>query len=415
MDYLQAIKAAGETLDTIGSRKFARLIGVGKTKGLEILKSLRAGKPGPTALAETNTITDDVWEIVLPQTRICTLEQLLEHCKVDLTTWTVERWICNKWEMASSSETGPSVEPLFQVKAILVKAKGMTAEAVKQEIQALKEDANIIVPTPKRTYKKSGHGNCLEISVYDAHFGRLSWGDETLWDSYDLSIAAKEYNEAIDSLLGRCYADIDEICFVVGNDLFHVDNPKNTTTAGTPQDVDSRYHKIFRKVRLEQQKQIEKMRKIASKVTVITAPGNHDELSAWHLGDSLECLYHNADDVSVINSPAPRKYFRWGNTLIMYCHGHAGKKENYPLLMATEQPKLWAETVFHEVHTGHLHQDNVKELMGCKVRTMPALCPADNWHSQNGYVGNLRGGMAFLWNDESGLLNTIEHSILSKR
>jgi UDP-2,3-diacylglucosamine pyrophosphatase LpxH len=416
-NYLNIIKQAGETPESITSRRFAVLAGCGKTKALEILKALRDGRdPAIPVLAETSDLSGDTWEISIPKTRIYTLEQLLEHCKVDLTKWVVERFTVNKWEMASADKSDQiHVEPLFQVKATLVKAKGMTIEAVKNEIAALKKDAGIVVPTPKRTFRKSGEGNCLEISVYDAHYGRLSWGEETLWEDYDLSIASKEYNAAIDSLLNRCNMDLEEIVFVVGNDLFHVDNPNNTTTKGTPQDVDSRYHKIFRRVRLEQQKQIEKMRKISPKVKVIFSPGNHDELSSWHLGDSIECLYQNAKDVEVLNTPAPRKYYRWGNVLIMYCHGHAGKRANYPLIMATEQPRLWADTCFHEVHTGHTHQDAVKELMGCKVRTMPALCPPDDWHSQNGYVGNLRGGMGFQWNKKEGLIGTVEYSILSER
>ena len=54
-------------------------------------------------------------------TRITTIEQLLEHCAVDLDVWSVERYVVNKWEVGSKGEGGIEVEPLFQVKAWLVK------------------------------------------------------------------------------------------------------------------------------------------------------------------------------------------------------------------------------------------------------------------------------------------------------
>jgi hypothetical protein len=70
--------------------------------------------------------------------RITTLEQLIEACKIDLEVWRIERWLCNKWEVGAKTEhkvltwdrgvmdgsvraEGLSVEALFQVKAWLVK------------------------------------------------------------------------------------------------------------------------------------------------------------------------------------------------------------------------------------------------------------------------------------------------------
>ena len=38
---------------------------------------------------------------------------------------------------------------------------------------------------------------------------------------------------------------IDYIVFVWANDFFNCDNPAQTTSAGTPQDVDVRWQKLF--------------------------------------------------------------------------------------------------------------------------------------------------------------------------
>src|SRR5579863_9254363 len=86
---------------------------------------------------ETSEIAGDLWTISLPKTRIHTLEQLTEHCKIDLAIWEVERFICNKWDMGMSqpkvteyvnnkpvwirTKTNPIIVELYQVKAFLRK------------------------------------------------------------------------------------------------------------------------------------------------------------------------------------------------------------------------------------------------------------------------------------------------------
>jgi hypothetical protein len=61
------------------------------------------------------TVTNDT-------TRIVTLEQLLEHSKVDLDIWNVDRHVTNKWEVGAKDLAGNIVtSPLFQVKAWLSK------------------------------------------------------------------------------------------------------------------------------------------------------------------------------------------------------------------------------------------------------------------------------------------------------
>ena len=94
-------------------------------------------------LVETSVVDGDSWMITLPKTRICTLEQLVEHCQIDLRIWEVERWVCNKWEMGYKDKEGEAkVEPLFQVKAFLKKRKEM--EAALREIEDLKGKTGLI-------------------------------------------------------------------------------------------------------------------------------------------------------------------------------------------------------------------------------------------------------------------------------
>lgn len=69
--------------------------------------------------------------------RICTLEQLIAACAIDLDAWQIERHIINKWEVGVRHPvTGEViVEPLFQVKAWIVKRKLEPVELVIQPVR----------------------------------------------------------------------------------------------------------------------------------------------------------------------------------------------------------------------------------------------------------------------------------------
>jgi 3',5'-cyclic AMP phosphodiesterase CpdA len=245
----------------------------------------------------------------------------------------------------------------------------------------------------------------LEINISDHHFGKLAWPSETGHEPYDVQIAQAMFMRALNTLIERSRGyKFDQILFVVGNDLLNSDNAENTTTAGTVVTTDIRYHKTFRTVRYTLIEAIEKLKLIAP-VKVLVVPGNHDQLAAWHMGDSLESWYRSDKNVTVENDPRYRKYHEFGKVLLAFTHGDKGS--NYPMLMASEEPEAWARTKFREVHTGHRHCDKVTEDHGVKVRILPALCPADDWNSSNGYVSNQRQAEAFIWNKDQGLIATV--------
>lgn len=416
--YIEILQNAGHSPYSIGKCKAAKILGINESKAGRVLKKWRnspsedVGLGGNESMTESQEFSGDSWNVTLPKTRIHTLEALLEHFKVDQKVWEVASWKANKWEVGARGDDGKiKVEPLYQVKATFRRVKTLNLEWAKAEVEALKEEAKRSIKAPAYIkYPSKSKGTCLEISIYDAHFGRMSWGDETLWENYDLNIAESDYDKAVDTLLSRAdLSNVEQICYVIGNDIIHFDNQQNTTTRGTIQDVDGRFQKVFLKTRKTVQRQIEKLRQIAP-VDTIFVPGNHDTLSTWHLGDSIECLYGNSKDVTVLNDPAPRKYFTYGQNLIMYCHGDKGNKKNYPMIMATERPELWANSRFREIHLGHYHHQ-VMDAGSVIVRIIPALCPPDFWHSSQGYVGAMRGAQAFLWDAWEGLLGTVEYSM----
>ena len=145
-------------------------------------------------------------------------------------------------------------------------------------------------------------------------------------------------------------------------------------------------------------------------VDVIVVQGNHDWERSFYLGDALECWYENSERVTINNKANPRKYYKYGKCAIGYTHGNNEKVLDLPLIMASENPNLWASTKYREWHLGHLHHKkeikfiSTQENKGATIRFMRSLSGTDAWHNQKGYVGGIKGAEGFIWHKEDGLL-----------
>ncbi len=359
----------------------------------------------------TVEVVGNQMSLTLPKTRIQSLDDLIAHFKIDMEVWEVEKFVANAWEMGFKDGTGaPDTQPLYQVKATLRKRTNI--EDASKELESLKSAAKdlALIPDPI-IHSPVKTGNLLEISLNDAHFGKLAWSKETLGPDYDTKIAQKLFLESVESLLDRASGyKFDAILFVVGNDLIHSDDTEGRTTKGTYVDCDTRYYKTFEIVRQTITKCIERFRKVAPRVIVKMVQGNHDELSVWHLGDSLTALFGNYPDVEIDNAPTYRKYFQWGKCGLLLTHGDKGKRADFPLLFATERPDIFGGTTFREVHTGHYHQTKTEEFHGVRVRIIPSLSAADQWHSENGFTGQQRVAESYVFNTEQGLIAQFYHN-----
>lgn len=410
----QALHAKGVEPSAATRAQLVALCGVTDNQAKTWQRHLRKGQAPTRAPEEQHEQKGDTWQISLPKTRIHTLEQLLEHAKVDLTIWTVERFIVNKWEMGSVDKEGePQTTPLYQVKAWL--KRNVVATAVKAEIEQLKLDAKRAARSYPALRRPKSTGYMLELSIPDLHVGKMAWGKETGYEDYDIKLAKHCFEQALTALIERTSSyRFDQVLLVLGNDLLHTDNRQGATEAGTAVDTDGRYHKAFYETRLMVTDAIERLRGVAPVMTKMV-PGNHDYLSTWHLGDSLECTFAKCKDVTIDNAPTGRKYHQFGRVMLMFAHGNKGKLADYPLVMATEQPTMFGATQHREAHTGDKHTTRVHEYHGVKVRISPALCASDSWHSENLFVGNARSAEAFVWHQDEGLVGTAVFTVLGER
>jgi len=255
------------------------------------------------------------------------------------------------------------------------------------------------IKVPK--YKPSNkQGNvAFEISTPDLHFGKG-----------DIDELQNNFFNSISSLLAKYNkSNIDYFILPIGNDGMNSEGMRSTTTSGTPQTDSVKWYESFTTYCHALIKAICMLKSIAP-VKVIVVQGNHDWERMFYAGEVISAYFSSDEYVDVNNSSEPRKYHKYGNCMLMYTHGDKEKATDLPLIMATEQPMMFAETKHREVHCGHLHKEMVNEYRGIKVRFLPSVCSNDDWHKQMGY-DSYRCAQAYIWNKETGLEGFLQHNI----
>lgn len=353
--------------------------------------------------------------------RITTLDQLLDACKVDMELWEVDRYIVNKWEIARRDELknltftkgkidgevldegGMTLQPLIQVKAWLKRREIRPFEAA---FEMLLNTIRERVPAVPALVRPNERDYLLVPSFMDAHFGVLAADGE----NYSLSVAEQQLKDTVASMIQRVRSldmPVDRILLPVGNDVLHVDNLQSMTTNMTWVQASADVRDAIVVVARSYTNLIGALADIAP-VDVVSVAGNHDALNTYWLGLYLDAWYHNNARVQVDVGKQPRKYYRYGRTLLGLTHGDRIKAERLVVAMATESPpKAWAGTSYREWLIGHFHRKanmhySAIEEGGVHVRVMPALVPTDNWHKLRGFVGNHRAATALYYHKQFG-------------
>jgi len=369
-----------------------------------------------------------------PADHIKTVPELLEATEVDTDIWHVKDQLVNKWDMTSKVNGYPVTIQNYQVKVRLERNKqDIREKAIGELFQQMVKDyeppiSSIIPNTLKEIIDpiKPQENNLFEITIFDLHMGKLAWGGET-GENYDTKIARQRFMTTLETLVQRASGfQFSRILFPVGNDFFNSDTILNTTTKGTPQDEDLRWQKTFDVgVRLLVDA-INLLKQAGVPVDVVNIPGNHDFQRSYYMGSYLEAWFNSDPLVRINNGASPRKYYRFGKVLLGLTHGGEEKETSLPLLMATdiESKPMWSDTKYHEWHLGHIHRKRdmkytvldktrmTNEDLGVTVRYLSSLTGTEEWHHKKGFVGAIKAGEAFIWNDEAGLLAHLNANLI---
>jgi hypothetical protein len=326
-----------------------------------------------------------------------TLKQVAKLFDINLKEWIPNKQIANLW--------GNPDKPNRQIKITFTHrdfiTNGETASEIKDQFL---EDINNhkLKYTPVKYASNTKDQHVLEIAIYDLHYGRLTWDEET-GKNYDIKIAQAMFNDCINYFIhAASLYNVSKIIFPIGNDFFNVDNSNNTTKAGTPQSEDSRPMKTFTTARRMVVEAVDKLRQIAP-VEIVIVPGNHDMDRIFYLGDTLESWYKEDICVTVDNAPKPHKFKQFGKCMIGLTHNVA-KRMNLPAMMAQREPEMWAKSEYREWHTGHCHHDSVREEQNVRIRIIPSLAPPCGWTDLKGYSSTQEAQM-FVWSLEKGMIS----------
>ena len=274
--------------------------------------------------------------------------------------------------------------------SVVTKGEDNIMKEVKEEIISSLEKYS---PKVEKKYKEVDDPIVYEVSLPDIHYGKI--------DGQTLDEAEEVYMNTIKDLMSKAAGlNIERILLPVGNDGMNSEGYSRATTKGTSQQDSAGWQETFVGYCNLMVRAITFLARTAP-VDVIVIQGNHDYERMFYSGEFLRAFFLNDERVTVDNGYDSRKYYKYGTNMIMFTHGDKEKKAEMPLIMATEQPKMFAETKHREVHCGHLHKEMVNEYRGIKVRFIPSICGNDEWHKMMGYEAK-RTGQAHIWNKIRG-------------
>jgi len=273
-----------------------------------------------------------------------------------------------------------------KVKLQWVKAKqdeALKEQFVKEAIEQLSKKIEGLAPlVSKPTIIQENLATIYTLG--DPHFGMYAWWQDA-GDDFDLDIATKLTLGAVDRLVSCTPKSKIGILINLG-DMFHADNQSNRTEkSGHQLDVDGRWAKV---VMVGFDAMVHCILRMLEKHEVVIFrinKGNHDGHSSFALAVALKAWFKNDDRVQIDLSPSLFWYYKFGKNLIGSTHGDTVKGDSLPILMATDKPLEWGDTLYRTWIVGHIHHKVIKEYSGCTVEYVRTLASRDAWHQGMGY------------------------------
>ena len=378
---IQQFDREGNLVDEFSTaHEAAMALGIDKSNIYKVIKGLGGRKyAGGYQWVDTNCNTNetkDVGDEIVPN--IPELDLHLKERGIDKKdVQSVKHWQSGSGEYRFSIVTKEN-------KTDLTEFKKEFFEEMKQYIP------EVAVPNYNLT---EGSPVAYEISLPDFHYGKIgpiSQEDNNL----DFMNTVKELHRKAEGL------NIERFILPIGNDGLNSEGYSRATTKGTPQHDAEEWQQTFRGYWKLLVTAIDYLSAFAP-VDVIVVQGNHDFERMFYIGEVIESWYRDCEFITVDNSYESRKYYKYGNNMLMFTHGDKEKPADMPLLMATEMPTMFAECEHREVHCGHQHREIVSTFSGVKVRFLPSIATNDAWHKMMGYHSK-REAQAYIWNKEKG-------------
>lgn len=204
----------------------------------------------------------------------------------------------------------------------------------------------------------------------------------------------------------------DTAYFVNLGDQFHANDHMNVTPASKHVlDVDrSTFETSKAAIELTRWK-IDYLLSRYNHVEVHGVAGNHDIDPMGWLFRCLEIAYENNPRVHIEFHPDEMFAIQHGQTFLGFHHGHKIKPDAMAGAMADRFSKLYGDTQFRYIHTGHVHHDAVKDVFGgFKWHSHRTIIPKDWYSVSHGYVSR-RSMKSYIYNEYEGEVANLTTSI----
>ena len=271
------------------------------------------------------------------------------------------------------------------VKAQWVKTQQGPAQALSEIREAIAEAMEdykgVYRPRKAPTSDTSDLLACYVMG--DPHIGCYAHAEEA-GENFDVKIAREDLLNATSRLVAVA-PKTDHALIANLGDFFHADNRGNTTTRGTPVDVDTRWPQVLQAGCMLMVDLITLALSKHPRVSVVNCIGNHDDHSSVMLSAFLAAYFHAEPRVEVLPTTNKFHYFQHGKTLIACTHGDTIKLNALTEIMATDKPEMWAQSQHRYWYTGHIHHTTRQELRGSVVESFRTLAAKDAWHMNSGY------------------------------
>lgn len=329
---------------------------------------------------------------------IQTLDDLIEIGKIDITKWTVDKYIQNSW--------GNSQNQKWQVKAWLspIIASDKFAEQFTEALSKIKPLSQI-KQLPQKLKKEEGY---LILNKQDAHYNKFDVnGKNDIYRRFE-KIEEKMANIVSQAVIS---SNLNEIIYVIGSDAFNSEWTL-ATTKGTPQTNILTYTESFNLIVEHEVRSISHLVPFANKVKVVYVPGNHDEYVGWHLINTLSHFFSENPTIEFSESIEDTKCFRVSNTAIMFNHGDVMKSRDlagkFPILFKDE----WSKCDQFYIFTGDKHHLKAEDINGIQFFQLPSLSQAKSrWDMKQGHICTDAEMMAFLIKQKVGMTNIYKEKI----
>lgn len=250
--------------------------------------------------------------------------------------------------------------------------------------------------------------NLLVINLADIHWNKLPYVgfNEDYLNDYEQIIYDSVHKVIERARLLR----IDRAVVTLGHDFFQTNDSKGRTKKGTDVSHITDYFDMF-----------ESGMRILGNILYMIGKhyitdcyyvlANHDADSGWHASRELKLMYSKSPTVNVFVDKLPFRHIEWGSTLVELIHQNT-KRSKSSSKMAVTAREAWGRTKYHYSVGGHLHGEYAtKEQDGVVAFGSRALTDTDEWHYIEGYLGNIRGLQAYVFNDEEGLIATLNANL----